>query len=643
MSSPAPPSSNSAVRWFERGWFGLAVAVLATAQSALHHGLSNFGGDIFGAMPIAKEVAFPGTYPASDLIVSTGLHSPYHLYKAASWLYRAGVDVEAAWFALLLAFVAATFFALFELGVAVTGNRLAAAVTTLLLAMMPVMRGVLHLTSLPVPMLVSLASAFPLLIGSLALFFRGRPAWALGMAGLAFCLHPSALILLVTYGAHTVLVARDVPWQQRARWLAVGAAAALPNGLYTLTHLPGNFVVNQGVDPGYFWQQYQHFGFHAFVEDYWRLHYGWFFLHVGGAVYFARYLPVQVAKRLRFVLAALGLIGLLYAANLYLLHNRTVILLLLFRVSLFAKPLAMATVLWGATAWASAAQRHQPLHWLALAGLAVSVLSSSGDPIATDALLCATYALVVMLDAKTMLAPAAIAQWIFVAATAVQGGLLVAAALDAAVAVQVACGLLLAFGVRPPDLADAEVAQRWRAPVWLAVAVVAVLAVKTARTVRNYAISTPSVAADWHKRVHFAEPQPLFAKLAPWLREHTPKAALIAVPPIDEPGTWWTQLRIAADRGIYLTLFDIYQLAYDVRVYREGIERFVQVGGEIGGRLQHRDHYHALAVAQLQGLRRQGVQFAVFFKAKLSPTLARLPTAFDDGTLVAMDLQQVAP
>lgn len=94
--------------------------------------ISNFTGDIFMAFPIAKESARPGLYSPHDLLVSSGIRGPYHLYKLAGQLYELTAHVDAVWFTLTVLFVWLTLLAVWYISYTVSSSRIIASIVVFL-------------------------------------------------------------------------------------------------------------------------------------------------------------------------------------------------------------------------------------------------------------------------------------------------------------------------------------------------------------------------------------------------------------------------------------------------------------------------------------------------------------------------------
>jgi hypothetical protein len=175
----------------------------------------------------------------------------------------------------------------------------------------------------------------------------------------------------------------------------------------------------------------------------------------------------------------------------------------------------------------------------------------------------------------------------------------------------------------------------------IAVLVLLFLLLKSGRAVRVVSRADLPLHEQVARRAFFSRPAPVLAPLVAWARQHTPKASLFAVPPIDTIDTvMFAQLRIAAERGVYITLFDIYQLAYDVEIYREGIDRLNRLGVRVLGRHRFDDSaYHDLSKTALRRLHAEsGVGYAVFEKAKMGPQVRALPFTFSDDRFVVVDI-----
>jgi hypothetical protein len=641
--------------------FGLIVSAIALVASYFFQGISNNVGDIYGAMPIVKESAFPGLYAKEDLIVSAGIRGPFHIYKMAGALYRLGLNVDIIWFCLLLLFLYLTFLALWKLSYGITESATAASLAVFFLATANPWRGSLNWSPVPMPFLVTSLFAMPLGFLAFSFFLRQRYLAALLTAAAVFNIHPSGIILLVVIGFYILVSVGSSPISTRLTWLVMGFVAALPNAVYTFLQLPRNFLAEDALVSSYFYDQFRIFGYHAFIEDHWREGYGWFFLHFAGAVFFMKYLDSRNRKMIGYSLLALSTVLLAYICNLYLFKSRTIILLLLFRVTFYIKPLLFTIVTYGSYRWfiedTSVNVRTIAIRSAVVAGFLYALYAS--NPLLSELVLFLTYALFFYTSSSrtsALRAMAYVAAFLSVVELAVYAFskfnrlTVYEQWSDSFIVVHIVSGILLLLlcirnaVINPVSDRPVAVSEQGIAPAHgraLVVVVLLFLLLKTGRTVYAHTKSGADFGEVLSQRVYYSRPAMQIADLVNWARENTPKASLFAVPPVDtNHSIIFSQFRMSAERSIYVSLFDIYQLVYDVNVYKEGIDRLKKLGVTVVARHKFDDSaYHDLSSLTLQRLHEEdGVNYAVFYKSRIGANIRQLPFIYDNDRFVVVQL-----
>ena len=625
----------------------LTCGSLATAFLAFFTPLPQVA-DEHLALPIARAVADSTLYPASDLLVSSGLRGPFHLYRAASFLYASGIDVDAVWYWLLIAVLWGTFVALWALVAGVTRSPWIASIVTAILAAANPYRGTLHWFLLPQSNLVTSTLATPFAISALALAVWGHSGAGLIVAALTFNLHPS--IGLVTAAAIAIAMIADgsCTWRARAAWFAGAAAAALPNVLYVALNASANFVPNP-VTPGLsFAELFGIYADHAYIADHWRENYGWFVLQIGGMIALRRALPRESARTTAALTAAFIGIAALWLVALYTVNYSGITLVFGLRGMAFVKVLAFAAVAGGLAHWVAAADgRARVLRSATVAVLFVAAIHKNldiGEGLAATAwgtFVALTYG---RRHRATLLVAIALAA---VGLTQILGqgwGILGVAqfsvdGIDAArlATISAACLMLMTVALAPTDdAAYAGAAVQPRAAWTAVVACAAVLAVTVVLRGRLDRLA-PTSSAEIRLARRLAAPDSTVADLVRWISRGTPAGALIAVPPVDPR---FLVLRLAAGRGVFATLGDVNQLAYDATQYGMAHARLVAQGVVVTGR--HRfdaTAWDTLGVQRITAIARDGADFAVFGAAQRNTNPLAWPVVYRDERWVAYDLR----
>ena len=647
---------------------GLAVCALAVVYINFYGPWIPAPGDLVLAFPISKELADPGLYSSHDLVVSSGLRMPFHVYRAAGWLFRWNLDVDQVWHMLYQLFLLATLHATWMLAWRLSGRVEAASVCVGVIAAMSFLRGGLHWSQMPVTSLVTAQVATPFALYALVALFSRRRLPALILAAFTFNIHP--YVGLLTIFSVTIVVlfnSSDVPFARRATWLAIGAALALPNAIYILASLPQNFGLSADAPSNTeFYAQFRNYAWHAFVGDHWREGYGWVALNLAGLVYFSRYLDREHRRSVLLIAAGLILIMAAYLVNLYVVRIKTVILMFLFRATYLLKPIMLATLIAGLDKWcreataAPGGRRYE--RWLI--GVGFTLMAFTPRILYAEAIGVVTYGLLLtMLSRRTAARAGAVLLILIGVILMTVNGILRGRDLtnplnveslvqfeNWAVGITVACAAALA-GLFAWIERDGEPAAR-RADRGIpagrlanaAAAMVLVLAVRLAVTAiaqGNLAILRPNATATLVERMRFSRPHPSLRGLTEWAATQTPRGSLIAVPPVMRA---FDSFRYKASRGVFATTHEVNQLAFDTRIYLEAHQRLELLGIRVTGRHAFDARgYHQLTAQKLADLHReQHIDFAIFHVPWLGAHMNPYRPAFFDGTFVAFDLKQIA-
>lgn len=102
------------------------------------------------------------TFFPYDLIVSSGIRGPFHLYKhLGGFLYQNNVNVNLVWHSLFLGFLFLTFLAFWFLSFELTGDSLSSALVLPMIAVTHPLRGSLHAAAVPLAAFVTALAAMP--------------------------------------------------------------------------------------------------------------------------------------------------------------------------------------------------------------------------------------------------------------------------------------------------------------------------------------------------------------------------------------------------------------------------------------------------------------------------------------------------
>ncbi len=141
-------------------------------------------------------------------------------------------------------------------------------------------------------------------------------------------------------------------------------------------------------------------------------------------------------------------------------------------------------------------------------------------------------------------------------------------------------------------------------------------------------------------QIRLSRPSGETAGLVRWVREHTPKGSLFVVPPLD---VRFLPFRLTAERGVFITIYDINQLAFDVAVYPQGHRRLTRIGVRPIGRHQiEGDFYDAIPLRVLERLRDEsGVDYFVARSGRIPPALRRVRPSYADAHFTLYDLRRL--
>jgi hypothetical protein len=597
------------------------VVAAALTIFRLFYGQLPKDGSRFLAIPIAIESGWPGTYPATDILVQSGMHSGFHLYVALGKIAALGLSLAVMWEACFLITTFLLAWLVMTLCEHLTERRDVALMSTAVLMAMPSFRGTLVWSPVPGPEFVIASLGACMLL--MALLFSWQRRWVLAglVAGLLCNLHPSlgsiAFLLLVAAGTASWTQDRV----QLMRALIVGAIAALPNAYAMGRHLFDSGaaeVTTAGlfelVAP--FQKQYS-------ITDHLNDGLGFYSSMVVLAL---AGIEAGVLRRRRDLLSAFvaihGLVA-IYVVAVEVFQSSFIGIFFWFRATAFVKVLAIpACVLLAAHHWRGpgSAARRATLGALMLAAAfaqnetaSASFLlfalawhlapDSRGTARATAVLLgmCAA-ALMVSIGWRRLgipVSPDSIRTLL-----AVVGGVLPLLTIP------------LVFTARRATVGEAGLPGQDRVSGrWLAGTALALVFSLFGRNPYQAGIRTmlPESWSSVRARVLFEEPSGEMAEVERWARRAAPRDALFVLPP-DALAS--ERFRVRARRGVFVTIGDLAQLTYAPAAFIQARERARLAGVGVPEGRPEASGYARIDSAGADALRRAGATHLVFVKSR---------------------------
>lgn len=302
-------------------------------------------------LPISLDWAQPGLFPMEDLIISSGRKIPFHFYRLIGSVYKMGVDIEMAIYGIYLTFLFLTFLSTWYLAFSVCKHKLAATMAVVLLATVEG-KGTLNACGVPLSCLVTAHIALPLALFALGKTFNLRWLQGLLIGTLTFNIHPYIGLITLCLVATIFVSEAPTALSNKISWLFLAGLLCLPNVVYMLFNVSANFSFHPGKDSKEFYEIFKMYAFHVYIRDHWRGGYGWFFLNLAGAIYFAGGLPKQLERMTKRALTVLLFLCAVYLLNLYSVKYKG--LLLTFLISgtgYFFKPLVLILLSHGVVRW----------------------------------------------------------------------------------------------------------------------------------------------------------------------------------------------------------------------------------------------------------------------------------------------------
>ncbi len=630
---------------FRRWIIAVASALLATGFLAFFTPLPQVA-DEHLALPIARAAADAALYPASDLVISSGMRGPFFLYRLAGSLYAVGANVDAWWYAFLIVSLVALFVAIWWLTDAIADSVAVAGITVALVAASNPYRGTLHWTLLPPTNFITSTLVTPLAIAALALAVRGRRGAGLVLAALSFNIHPGiGLIAASAIGMLMLLDRQGMSTGELVRWFGAAILCALPNVIFVLRGAPANFALGTGtVIP--FTEQFRLYAYHAFPQDHWRENYGWFILQLVALALWSPYLRQEPRRAVAVLVGWCIALMVVYAANLYTISYPALDLMFLFRASVFVKPLAFGAIATALTAWIAVAPPSGRRARLSVAAiLAVGALHKNLD--IGEGLACIGIGVAAILingrhNTVRVLASACLAVAGVVQVLGQGWGVLHIAPFDAPrvdairlAVISCATALLLIELTATREPAASPPATRHSGAQALAAS--AAVLILTLLLRGQPARLRPSRVRDIAASARLAEPPAATRDVTAWSAREIPAGSLVLLPPLDDR---FDTFRLATGRGVYVQNGDVNQLAYDAAVYGEAHRRLLAAGVTIAGRHQlDASGYDTLSAAGVAAIVRDGASFAVFDRRIRATRPLNYPVRYEDSRWTVYDLR----
>lgn len=623
----------------------LGCAALCTAFLAFFTPLPQVA-DEHLALPIARAVADSTLYPSTDLIVSSGLRGPFHLYRLAGLLYANGRDVDSIWLGLLLVSLVAAFASAWALAFSISRSAWVASLATAALAGANAYRGSIHWFLFPPPNLVTSTIAAPMAIGALALAISGRWGPGLVLAALTFNVHPSMGLITTGTIALAMLAATDLPRKQIAGWWVAAIVCALPNVLFVALGSPGNFAAAPGDSALSFTEQFRVYAHHAFIADHWRENYGWFVMQLGGIALLSRFLPGESRRPVGVILTILCAVIVLWFVNLYTINYPALTLTFAARAAALVKPIAFAAVASCVTAWVRAAPPGRRAVRVGVSAMLLAAALHKNLDIGEGLAAMAWGAIAWVEHRRAALVPALLLVATGVVQVLGQGwgvlgiapfsaertDMIRVAVIGAAIVLLVAA-LAWRNAMREPAASSAVRSGGFAVSTLVCAAVLAFTLVLRG----NPARMRPRAPSDVARAARLAEPDSAVADLTRWAPRGTLPGSLFAVPPVDNRfGTF----RLAAGRGVFGLEYDVNQLAYDAAQYGHAHARLVAQGMIVRGRHElDGSAWDTLGAPRIDSLARAGVGYAVFNAAPRRARPLRYPVVYEDPRWIVYDVR----
>jgi len=618
--------------------------------------ITNYYHDIFLAFPIVKESANPGLYSPFDLLVQSGMAGPFHIYKMFGIFYSHSlpVSVDILWFMLNCFIQFLIFVGIWCISYVVTKRKDFSSISTFFIALSHPFMGTLHWSLLPPHALVSSVFALPIQYASFILFLRKKFILAVLVSGFSSYLHPIGYMLTGSFLLY-ICLQYTFTFRDKLIFLLIGIFGISPALLYTYFSLPANFQKTNVL----VYEQFKIFAYHAFIEDHFREWYAWFFLQLGGTIYFLPYIPKETARILKYFIYLCLAIMVAYAANLYMIKNQSVMLLFLFRMTLFLKPILFCVPLIGVSYWIYDQYNKKKTFFifgcLTTACYIGSILIQ--NIFISEELLIVLYGFILLHDKLYGYLRKIIISLVGISLLCALGYSIVTQFVptrlnlcsDSYTVFRIVIGIAFFVTISLSSL-------KKRTHIQLFVPYISFLRVllfflicigiiQSMRAVRFLDISYAFPEKNLYLYTNFSVPvTERDRQTADWIRKNTRMGSLFLLPPDSKDfNDFFTQFRVATDRGVYILVNDINQLAYDVNAYAEAANRLNRIKVKIMGRhIFDTSGYYALTNSELAALGKdEHVDFALFEK-KLLHNTALLPfVVYENNLYVIIDMSKM--
>ena len=640
---------------------GSIISLMCVVYQSLYRAIPN-NGDLWTGLPIGEEFARPGLFSQFDLIVSSGMRSPYHLYKyLGGFLFQTHSDVDLVWHLFFLAFLFLTFLSVWYLSLELSGDILSSGLVVALVAVAHPLRGSLHAAAFPLASFVTAQAAMPLALAAIVLVLRHRHFPAMALSGIVFNLHPYVGLLTGFGVAAAILFTSKESLRSRVTAIIGGGLFAVPNIIYVLSHLPANFAP-VGYD---FYAQFRYYQMHVFVEDHWREGYGWFFTNIAGVVWFSRYIDKRKQRILFVMFVCWFMLMGGYVVNAYLLKNKAILLMYLFRATYFIKPIIFILVIHGirrmrqelrqteiSQTWWSPTELSVGIAFLFISAILPMDYAVVGDILsfiaygffarqmgqATKVLRYRQFFNALLLAGFLLL---------FVLILVHSGGL--ASMRESVENIIVGFVVCVSFvnlflfrkltgeGQEPRT----EAARGHVVPRWILASLMILLIHHGIISMKDKTLPFVPDVQGIKERILMHRAPAQTAGVMNWARTATPEGAMFVVPP-DE----WNEFgsfRLVTGRSLFVTITEVNQLSLDASVYHQAHERLVSLGVGFPRRREFDTRgYYTLTDPALRNLaEKEHADYFIAEKGRLGPTLASLRPAYTDEHFVAIDLHHM--
>jgi len=635
---------------------GSLISMICVVYQSLYRAVPA-NGDLLLGLPIGKEFAHPGLFSKYDLLVSSGVRGPYHLYKyIGGFLYQINANVDIIWECFFLVFLFLTFLSLWFLSLELTQDTFSSALVLAIISITHPLRGSLHASAVPIQSFVTALAAMPLALAAITLLLRKRYFVSMALSSFVFNIHPYVGVLTASAVGVEILFKSQDSFGKRAMVIVGGGLFALPNIVYILAYVPSNFTVD-GFD---FYTQFRLYALHAFIDAHWREGYGWFFINLAGAVWFARYINEWKRGVLWILFTCWFVLMALYAFNSYVTKNPTIMLMFLFRATYFIKPIIFIMVVNGIYRWRNELRNGATaLSWwkpwevsAAIIFLFFSAILPMKFAVMADTLAFVAYGFIALrirrqTDSFKLFLAAILYAGIFLLCILIGDDFFPFAGFqelveNVVVGSIVAIAMALLFVFKKLNHQAKSLTKTSGLDISFRQLIIATLCVLLSHhliiSLKDRQIPFIPDIAGIKERIFMHEAPARTAALMHWARTSTPQRSLFIVPPLnwDDFGAF----RLVAERGIYATIAEVNQLAFDASIYHQAHQRLVNLGITFPApREFDQQGYYELTLQDLQRLAKQEhADYIVLEESLMHGTVSSLPTVYHDERYVVLDL-----